>query len=139
MVAPGKQSALQVFQIGRGLMQGMRGFHDSGKAAGKTVVRTSFRKSRSTGIIRKLLPSCHLLPSLLPVKQREDSQTTHPKAVGKIPSQPSHLLLPTLPITASRRGFPGGSGGKESACSAGDLGWEDSLEEGMATPSTIVA
>ena len=29
-------------------------------------------------------------------------------------------------------GFPGGSDGKESACSAGDLGWEDPLEEGMA-------
>ena len=140
MVPSGKQPALQVFQIGRGLMQGMRGFHGSGKAAGKMVVRISFRKSRSTGIIRKLLPSCHLLPSQLPVKQREDSQTTHPEAVGKIPSQPTHLLLPILlPITASRRGFPGGSDGKESACNAGDLGWEDSLEEGMATPSTILA
>ena len=33
-------------------------------------------------------------------------------------------------------GFPGGSDGKESACNAGDLGsigWEDLLEEGMAT------
>ena len=36
-------------------------------------------------------------------------------------------------------GFPGGSDGKESACSAGDLGWEDPLEEGMATPSSILA
>ena len=26
-------------------------------------------------------------------------------------------------------GFPGGSAGKESACNAGDLGWEDPLEE----------
>ena len=30
-------------------------------------------------------------------------------------------------------GFPGGSDGKESACDVGDLGWEDPLEEGMAT------
>ena len=29
-------------------------------------------------------------------------------------------------------GFPGGSDGKESTYNAGDLGWEDSLEEGMA-------
>ena len=40
-------------------------------------------------------------------------------------------------------GFPGGSVGKESACNAGDLdsilGWEDPLEEGMATPSSILA
>ena len=40
-------------------------------------------------------------------------------------------------------GFPGGSEGKESACTAGDpgsvLGWEDPLEEGMATHSSILA
>ena len=40
-------------------------------------------------------------------------------------------------------GFPGGSDGKESACSAGDrgliAGWEDPVEEGMATHSSILA
>ena len=36
-------------------------------------------------------------------------------------------------------GFPGGSDGKESACNEGDLGWEDTLEEGMATHSSILA
>ena len=40
-------------------------------------------------------------------------------------------------------GFPGGSDGKESACSVGDgdrsLCWEDSLEKGMATHSSILA
>ena len=40
-------------------------------------------------------------------------------------------------------GFPGGSDGKESTCSAEDLGltlsWEDPLEEGMATHSSILA
>ena len=40
-------------------------------------------------------------------------------------------------------GFPGGSDGKESTCSAGDLGsalgWEDALEEGMATHSSILS
>ena len=39
--------------------------------------------------------------------------------------------------------FPGGSDGKESACSAGDLGLisglEDPLEEGMATHSSVLA
>ena len=39
-------------------------------------------------------------------------------------------------------GFPGGSDGKESACNLGDLGqflgWEDSLEEGMATHSSVL-
>ena len=36
-------------------------------------------------------------------------------------------------------GFPYGSAGKESACSAGDLGWEDHLEKGIATHSSILA
>ena len=40
-----------------------------------------------------------------------------------------------------RWGFPGGSDGKESACNAGvlGLGWEDALEEGMATHASILA
>ena len=55
-------------------------------------------------------------------------------------------------ITACRRdglrtpvflGFPGGSDGQESACDVGDLGlilgWEDSLEKGIATHSSILA
>ena len=29
--------------------------------------------------------------------------------------------------------------GKESACNSGDLGWEDTLEKGMATHSSILA
>ena len=36
-------------------------------------------------------------------------------------------------------GFPCDSVGKESACNAGDLDWEDPLEEGMATHSSILA
>ena len=40
-------------------------------------------------------------------------------------------------------GFPGGLDGKESACNAGDTGsipdWEDTLEKGMATHSSILA
>ena len=38
-------------------------------------------------------------------------------------------------------GFPGGSDGKESTCNVGNwvlsLDWEDSLEKGMATHSSI--
>ena len=42
------------------------------------------------------------------------------------------------------RGFPGGSDCKEFACTAGDLrlitlGWEDALEKGKATNSSILA
>ena len=38
--------------------------------------------------------------------------------------------------------FPGVSDGKKSTCNVGDLGflhWEDPLEEGMATHSSIIA
>ena len=34
-------------------------------------------------------------------------------------------------------GFPSGSDGKEYSYSAGSLGWEDPLEEGMATHYSI--
>ena len=36
-------------------------------------------------------------------------------------------------------GFPCGSAGKESAYNAGDLGWEDPLEKGKATHSSVLA
>ena len=40
-------------------------------------------------------------------------------------------------------GFPGDSDSKESACNVGDLGsilgWEEPLEKGMATDSSILA
>ena len=36
-------------------------------------------------------------------------------------------------------GFPAGSVSKESAYNAGSLGWEDPLEEGMATHSSVLA
>ena len=36
-------------------------------------------------------------------------------------------------------GFHGGSDSKESACNVEDLGWEDPLEEGTATYSSILA
>ena len=36
-------------------------------------------------------------------------------------------------------GLPRWLSGKESTCQAGDMGWEDSLEEEMATYSTILA
>ena len=45
----------------------------------------------------------------------------------------------TLRNEYTSRGFPGGLVGKESAFNAGSLGWEDPLEEGMATHSSILA
>ena len=58
---------------------------------------------------------------------------------------PSFKLTLTNPLdyVPSSEGFPRGSGGKESARSAGDLvrslGWIDPLEKGMATHSSIFA
>ena len=53
--------------------------------------------------------------------------------VGKIPWRRDRLLTPVF------LGFPGGSDGKESTCDVGDLSWEDPLEEGMETHSSILA
>ena len=61
--------------------------------------------------------------------------------------RPSFLLYelasPCLCLFCCVCGFPGGSDGKESACSAGDpvwsLGWKDLLETGMATDSSVFA
>ena len=52
------------------------------------------------------------------------------------------LLIHAFKVLAFKvRGFPGGSDGKESASHAGDPvllpGWEDLLEKGMATHSSI--
>ena len=50
--------------------------------------------------------------------------------VEKIPWRRVRLTTPVF------FGFPGSS---KSSCNAGDLGWEDPLEEGMATHSSILA
>ena len=48
-----------------------------------------------------------------------------------------------IPLTSTLMDFPGDSVGKESACSAGELGSipgsENSMEKGMATNSSILA
>ena len=55
---------------------------------------------------------------------------------------PPNMLEMEIKCTNKIR-FTGDSDSKESACSAGDqiksLGWEDSLEKGMATHSSILA
>ena len=57
--------------------------------------------------------------------------------VGKIPWRKEWQATPVF------LGFPGGSDGKESVCNAEtwvrSLGWEDPLEKGMATHSSILA
>ena len=57
--------------------------------------------------------------------------------LGRFPWRRDRLPTPVL------MGFPGGSDGKKSACSTGDLGsilgWKDPLEEGMAPHSSILA
>ena len=68
----------------------------------------------------------------LPAKQ----ETQFNSWVGKFPWRRNRLPTPVF------LGFPGGSDGEETACNAGCLasilGWEDPLEEGMATHSRIL-
>ena len=58
---------------------------------------------------------------------------------GSLPAEPQVLVASLI----AKSCFPHSSVGKESACSAGDLvwflGWEDPLEEEMATHSSILA
>ena len=62
---------------------------------------------------------------------------------GSIPGSGRLPLRRDMLPTSIFLGFPGGSDGKESACNARDLGlisdWEDTLEKGMATHSSILA
>ena len=55
----------------------------------------------------------------------------------------SEIVKQILVLLCAILGFSGGSDGKESACSAGDLGsipgWEEPLEKDMATHSSILA
>ena len=48
-------------------------------------------------------------------------------------------LLRAFNVIMRAKCFPGGSTDKESACNAGDLGWEKPLEKGIATHSSILA
>ena len=60
---------------------------------------------------------------------------------------PQALVSPTQEVIVRNKckvpivyqGFPYSSVGKEFACNTGDLGWEDSLEEGKATHSSSLA
>ena len=50
--------------------------------------------------------------------------------VGSIPLMGKILWKRKWQLTPVFLGFPGGSDGRESACKAGSLGWEDPLEKG---------
>ena len=49
------------------------------------------------------------------------------------------FMLPINSMLQSTVGFLGGSDSKESACNVGDLGWDDPLQKGKATHSSILA
>ena len=84
--------------------------------------------------------SCHfLLQGIFP------TQGLNPCLLCLLNWQADSLPLRHLESPEIRRmvileeGFPGGSDGKESACNAGDPGWKDPLEKGMATHCSILA
>ena len=69
-----------------------------------------------------------------------------PGAGGKLEPAPESHLTAENPfrvgdwiLALAPWGFPCGSAGKESTCNVGDLSWEDPLEKGKATHSSILA
>ena len=81
-----------------------------------------------------------MLPSAMPGKEAKLSWQRRATLESRM--YPHHCFLRSLQIS-SQVGFPGGSDVKESVCNAEtwvqSLGWEDPLEEGMATHSSILA
>ena len=80
----------------------------------------------------------------------ENTSSTHTRYIkfsGTIPKRKPQQILRNkiiiIVLVYVMKGFPGGSDGKESACSAGDLGLIPGLGrspgEGMATHSSILA
>ena len=58
---------------------------------------------------------------------------------GEIKSFTDKEKVRELSTNKAALGSPGSSDGKLSVCNAGDLGWEDALEKGKATYSSILA
>ena len=87
--------------------------------------------------VAKALTSCMQRGVILLPRKLQQPGTPHSHMVFGAP------LNSAIPSHTDHMDFPGGSDGKESACNAGDLGsipgWEDPLEEGMATHSSILA
>ena len=80
---------------------------------------------------------------------REDYKHGFQLQLSTVGPEIETVFLPLGNLEASWEGFPSGSGGKESACKAGNIGHdvssrsldplEDPLEEKMATHSSILA
>ena len=73
----------------------------------------------------------HFYPQIFEGPKSRIPRPSVPRRILQSVWSNKHLLM-TLCI-------PGGSAGKESTCKVGDLGWDDPLEKGTATPSSILA
>ena len=82
-------------------------------------------------------------PGILPTTETIFTEINRSSLAGTIRKLKLNFNKNIYFILKSKRDFPGGSIGKESACNAGDSssvpGWERSLEKGMATHSIIFA
>ena len=90
----------------------------------------SMRKKKQSAHLRRVLGAEVGLHSLILLAMVSDSLKTG--------SWPRDHVWSSM-VLKHFLGFPGVSDGKESACNPGGLGWEDLLEEGMATHSSILA
>ena len=84
---------------------------------------------------------CHfLLQGILPTQGLNPySPPAPPLQADALPTKPPGKPLVLCQTLILCMGLPGGSAGKESPCNARGLGWEDALEKGKATRSSILA
>ena len=82
-------------------------------------------------------PVLHL-PEFAPIHVHCVSDAIQPSHSLSSPSPPAFYLSQCPPPNSTDRCFPFGSDSKESACNAGDVGWEGVLQEGTATHSSIL-
>ena len=95
-----------------------------------SVIRRLCASYKATGLFHCYRHGTQMIPTL--------DQRLHMASQWLLRDESSSFLLLYHEASKHSLGLPCGSVGKESACNVGDLGWEDPLEKGMATHSSIL-
>ena len=96
-----------------------------------SVIRRLCASYKATGLFHCYRHATQTIPAL--------DQRLHMASQWLLRDESSSFLLLYHEASKHSLGLPCGSAGKESACNVGDLGWEDPLEKGKVTHSSIPA